>query len=364
MPKVLLLPKYGKLAATTRYRLEQYLPALRKAGVKVTVQAAFSDRYLEAKIGSGKTRFLAVIRGFLGRVGAVLGARSFDAAIVFSEGYPYIPPIFELSLRWLGVPYIYDFDDAEFHRYDTHRSPWVRALLGRKVALAIGGASHVFAGNAYLAKYAARTNPSVTILPTVVDLERYSRIKNDFGNIGAIRVGWIGSPSTSVYLKTIAPALAEFTRESASHVVAVGAGSLELPGVNLQIKKWSEAEELDELLAFDAGLMPLSDDPWARGKCGFKLIQYMACGIPVIASPVGVNAEIVSHGVDGFLATTQTEWSNALRRLARDPALRERMGKAGREKVRAKYSLQVTRDVFVSELLKVAALRVTRQRID
>jgi glycosyltransferase involved in cell wall biosynthesis len=122
----------------------------------------------------------------------------------------------------------------------------------------------------------------------------------------------------------------------------------------LDLVEWSEAAEVPFLQAVDIGIMPLSDTPWARGKCGYKLIQYMACGLPVVASPVGVNAEIVEHGVNGFLATTEAEWSEALATLLRDPALRQRMGAAGRRKVEEHYSLQVWGPRVAALLLDVA----------
>lgn len=103
---------------------------------------------------------------------------------------------------------------------------------------------------------------------------------------------------------------------------------------------WSEMNEVSDIQAFDVGIMPLADTPWEQGKCGYKLIQYMACGIPVVASAIGANREIVSHGVDGFLATTHAEWSGYLKQLLENPDLRREMGLRGREKVERKYSVQ------------------------
>jgi glycosyltransferase involved in cell wall biosynthesis len=122
----------------------------------------------------------------------------------------------------------------------------------------------------------------------------------------------------------------------------VGSGPLDLPGVPIEIVNWSEASETAQLHGFDIGIMPLTDDPWARGKCGFKLIQYMACGLPVVASPVGVNCQIVEHGGNGYLAGTEAEWVSALTTLLDDAALRERLGRAGRLKVEQRYCLQKT----------------------
>ena len=151
-----------------------------------------------------------------------------------------------------------------------------------------------------------------------------------------------GSSSTARYLRDIAPALARVCRDGRARVRLVGSGSVDLPGVPVEGVGWREEAEVDEIRSFDVGIMPLPDAPWARGKCGFKLIQSMACGLPVVASPVGVNGEIVADGADGFLARDAGEWVAALARLKGDAALGGRLGKAGRRKVEARYCLQVT----------------------
>jgi glycosyltransferase involved in cell wall biosynthesis len=139
-----------------------------------------------------------------------------------------------------------------------------------------------------------------------------------------------------------------------ARISAVGAGRAAKPHQFLDILPWSEETEAASIQAMDIGIMPLTDTPWARGKCGYKLIQYMACGLPVIASPVGVNTEIVEHGVNGFLATTDADWREALVMLLRDPDLRNRMGAAGRRKVEEQYSLQVWGPRVADMLSKVA----------
>jgi glycosyltransferase involved in cell wall biosynthesis len=204
----------------------------------------------------------------------------------------------------------------------------------------------VVAGNAYLADYARRAGAKrIEVIPTVIDLGRY-RVK-DADHIGkqpevAFIIGWIGSPSTARYLRDIAPALAEVCREGRARVRLIGSGQIELPGVPVEVLPWREDTEVDEICGFDVGIMPLPDEPWARGKCGFKLIQYMACGLPVVASPVGVNSEIVEDGVNGFLAQDTLEWVVALERLIAAAELRHRLGAAGRAKVGARYCLDVT----------------------
>jgi glycosyltransferase involved in cell wall biosynthesis len=199
----------------------------------------------------------------------------------------------------------------------------------------------VTAGNAYLADRAHRAGAGrVEIVPTVVDLEAYNLAPRSEGAIPV--VGWIGTPQTWAELaRPIHAVLQPVLKAQRATFRAVGAALTPQESDLLDIRPWSEATEVSAIQAMDIGVMPLPDTPWARGKCGYKLIQYMACGLPVVASPVGVNAEIVEHGVNGFLARTEADWREAIETLLKDPDLRARMGAAGRRKVEERYSLQV-----------------------
>src|SRR5205807_236821 len=185
----------------------------------------------------------------------------------------------------------------------------------------------VIVGNDYLAGHARRAGGRRReYLPTVIDASRY-RVATAAAD-ATYTIGWIGSPLTARYLPLVRDALAEVCRDERARVMVVGAGPVTLDSVPIEARPWSEATEVAELERFDVGIMPLPDGPWERGKCGYKLIQYMACGRPVVASPVGMSAQIVEHGVTGLLARTSADWVAALRAL-RDPALRARMPWAG-----------------------------------
>jgi glycosyltransferase involved in cell wall biosynthesis len=336
---VLFLTKYGRLAASTRYRYSQFQPGLLSAGIKSDVSPLLDDDYLSAMF-AGRRPKLAMAKALLRRAHAVLTARRYDCVILHCEAYPYLPPVFEWWLQSRGIPYVYDFDDAIFHQYDIHPNPIIRRLFSNKIRRVIRGASAVIAGNEYLADYARQVNPHVTVIPTVVDTDRYLARPRSADAPGCpLVVGWIGSPSTAKYVVERAAALRTFCVKHGARVVLVGSGPVELPGVPLELRPWAEASEVTDIQQFDIGIMPLSDTPWARGKCGFKLIQYMACGIPVVASPVGVNASIVAHGSNGFLASTDAEWVAALEEIATNAERRARMGTAALESVARSYSL-------------------------
>ena len=255
------------------------------------------------------------------------------------------------------VPYVVDYDDAEFHRYDNHKSAAVRFLLGKKIDGVMRGAAMVVAGNNYIAEHARKAGAKrVELLPSVVDLERYRPICLPRNEV--FTIGWIGTPITAQFLQLAAPALREVCRGGTTRLVTIGSGPLDLPGVPVEVKPWSEETEARDLQMCDVGIMPVLDNPHNRGKCGLKLIQYMACARPVVGSPIGVNAEIIRPGENGFQAVDTTEWVQALETLRADAALRRRMGQEGRKLVESRYSLAVAAP-RLAQLLRSAACRTT-----
>lgn len=337
--RILLLSRYSRLGASSRVRSLQYLPFLAAKGWQVDVSPLFSDSYLQA-LYSGQPRGIQVIAGYWRRIKALLRSRRYDLVWIEKEVFPFMPALAERLLLKVGVPYVVDYDDAWFHRYDKHSNRVIRSLLGRKIDTVMRYAALVVAGNEYLAERARMAGARrVEIVPTVVDLTRYEVVQST-GNHPLV-VGWIGSPVTSRYLLSIGRVYESLAKEFDVRFVAVGASEGELQELPVEVLNWAEETEVQSIQAFDIGVMPLEDSPWERGKCGYKLIQYMACGLPVVASPVGVNGEIIQHGANGFLAHDLYEWEQTLRDLLNDHGLRQRMGDKGRERVEAWYSLQV-----------------------
>ncbi len=338
--RVLLLSRYGRLGASSRVRSYQYLPTLQASGIHVTSVPLLDDGYV-ADLYAGRPKHIRRIVGaYLRRLWHLSRCFRFDLLWIEYELLPWLPAWGETLLASLGIAYLVDYDDAVFHRYDLHRNVLVRAALGEKIDVIMRKAALVIVGSDYLADRARRAGARrIEYLPTVVDLNRY-QLAADPGN-SLYTIGWIGSPITVPYLQLVRDALAEICQGGTGRLTLVGAREPTLDGVRTVIRPWSEDTEVSEIQQFDVGIMPLPDQPWERGKCGYKLIQYMACGRPVVASPVGANTQIVEPGVNGFLATTTAEWTDALRAL-REVAPRARMGRAGRAKVERDYSLQVT----------------------
>lgn len=343
--RILFLTRYGYLGASSRYRFFQYFSFFRNEGFACKVSTLFDDVYLTNRYKFRKMKFSDLLRGLWRRLSALFSIHKYDLIVLEKEFIPFFLPLFERYLGIVGIPYIVDFDDAIFHRYDCNGNIIIRHLLGNKIKAVMRNAQCVVAGNEYLADYARKAGAKeVAIIPTVVDMSRYENYRKNGKSV--FTVGWIGSPTTSPYLKKIAAALAEVCKEGRARVILIGSGEITIPGVSFEIRDWSEDREIEYLRECDVGIMPLPDESWERGKCGLKLIQYMALGLPVVASPVGVNVDIVDDGINGYLVADIQEWISALCTLRDDPEKRRSMGQIGREKVKEKYSLQVNAPLF------------------
>ncbi len=339
--RVLLLTRYGHRGGSSRLRAYQYMPYLADQGINVTVSSLLPDAYLQDLYEGRRPRWGPILRSYLTRCLRLLAAKPrFDLLWIEYELFPWLPALAERWLALRGIPYVVDYDDPIYHRYDLHASPLVRLLLRQKINVIMRRAAVVIVCNEYLGERARLAGARrIESLPTVVSLDRYPKAPASGGSV--FTVGWTGSPSTVKYLTAVGPMLADFCRARNARLVVVGAREAALKGVPTDVRPWTESTEVQDIVTFDVGIMPLPDEPWERGKCGFKLIQYMACGRPVVASPVGVSSQIVEHNVNGFLARTDREWRSALDALC-DAELRKRLGDAGRKKVEAMYCTRVT----------------------
>lgn len=337
MIRVLGLALYGSLAASNRYRLGQYVPGLAKLGIELRVSHLLGDDYLRYRFNGGMPPVASMLRSGLARSAALLGAREYDVAILYGELLPLMPGWLERAL--IRQPYIYDFDDAFYLKYRSGRLGAMRPLLGDKFDAVMAGAAAVTAGNRMLSEYASRHNANTHYLPTVVDTARYLPARARRSDV--FTVGWIGSSSTAPYLSELVHPLSVIGREGPVRFLVIGGKAPTIPNVEVVEVEWREGTEVDLINSLDVGLMPLPNDDWARGKCAFKLIQYMACAVPVIASRVGANVDVVD-AESGLLAATPNDWIDGLRMLRDQPGKRDQMGQAGRERVVQHYSLLST----------------------
>lgn len=345
MPKILILSRYDARGASSRLRMLQYVPTFEAAGWTVSVEPLLCDQYLDNIYEGRKSmclqirRLILVARGYGHRFRTLVKLREHDIVWVEKELFPFLPLCFEKILIAANVPYILDYDDAVFHNYDRSGSGLVRRLLSAKLPRLIAGARAVTVGNGYLAEYAFEHRArKIERVPTVIDISRYGVSEEPSTDV--FRIGWIGSPSSAQYLPIVYGALQRLAQKRNIVFVTVGAPRISIPGVKVEQHHWALETEVSLIQSFHVGIMPLYDTHWERGKCGYKLIQYMACGRSVIASPVGINSEIVSNNV-GRLAASENEWVQALDQLASNNKLRLRLGRAARLVVEKEYTKQV-----------------------
>lgn len=352
--KVLLLTRYGPQGASSRLRSFQFLPELRVTGVECLVSPLFDDELLKKKYERGSYSAGGVLTAYWRRILVLLKRDGFDLLWVEKEALPWLPTWLErLLLR--GVPYVLDFDDAIFHNYDLHRFALVRNIYGKRIDDLMARARIVVAGNQYLAARAIAAGASqVEVVPTVVDITRYLP-KQEYAAVAKLRVVWIGSPSTVQYLKQLQNPLRELSMRLPFVLRVIGGGAFSIPGIETEVVDWSVHTEAKAVAECDVGIMPLRDSPWEQGKCAYKLIQYMACGLPTVSSPIGANRDVVIEGTTGFFADTPEVWVERLESLLRNAELRQCLGTAGRARVENEYSLTHIAPKLIDLLVKAGS---------
>lgn len=339
--KILALTRYGDRGASSRIRTIQYIPYLKKAGFIIDLQSLLDNEYLEYFYQNKARNYHTILRAYIQRLITLVKAPKYDLLWIEKEVFPMLPAFAERYIAISKKPFVVDYDDSIFHNYDMNRNKAIKIFLKNKIDIIMRLATLVVVGSDYLAERAVSSRAKrVELLPSVIDLNKYEY--SDKFNRDVFKIGWIGSPSSSHYLSLIREPLRKFCSKKNAVLVVIGDEGIEFPGVPIEKIRWEEEKESKYLREIDVGIMPLSDGHWEKGKCGYKLIQYMACGRPVVASPVGSNLSIVRNGYNGFWASSEDDWLRSFHRLLESIDLRRRMGFWGRKIVEEKYCLQVT----------------------
>lgn len=353
--KVLAFTKYSRRGASSRLRTLQYIPLMQRANIVVDVEPLLDEKYLSQLYNSGSRSPLRSIRLFFKRLIKIFDIWRYDLVLIEYELFPYFPAFFERILKLVGVRYVVDYDDAVFHNYDLSPNFFVRSLLSRKIDVVMRNASGVMVGNAYLKRRARQAGVDCILeIPTVVDTDRYTNKKTVISKKPI--VGWIGSPSTQDYIVALYPVLKKVSDVCDFRLLLIGASPeirTKFIDLDVEVLPWEERSEVANLKRVDIGIMPLIDGPWEQGKCGYKLIQYMACSIPVIGTPIGVNQEIIIESRSGLTAESHEQWIASLKLLLSSPSMREELGKAGRVAVEQSYSIQAQAPRLISFLKAV-----------
>jgi glycosyltransferase involved in cell wall biosynthesis len=357
---VFVVPYPPGLAGGQRYRFEQWLRLIPEGRVESSIVPLWRERDYAMLWAPGRTgaKMAATCFAALRRLSQLRAAKRADVVWLYREAFPLGPPVADLLVE-RGAPTVLDFDDAIWIRTSSAANRWVERLKQpSKVATVASQAAIVTVGNAYLASWAQRFAQRVVILPTTLDVERCQPSYEHLGVNRPVVVGWVGSPTTGSHLQLIDTVLERLSGDPRIELRLIGAPRLVLNRApSVVVRPWQAASEEADIGSLDIGLMPLPDDEWARGKCGFKALHYMAHGVPPVVSPVGVNAEIVEHGVNGLHATSDEEWLEGIALLAKDPGLRSELGRAARETVVERFSGQRWAGRFVEVLEEAASLR-------
>jgi len=283
---------------------------------------------------------------FIRRFGHLALTDRYDAVLIYRAVCLAGPAFFERLVRLFQKPVIYDFDDSIFVLHTTAtncRFGWLK--FPRKTASICRLSTHVVVGNSYLADYSRQYNRRVTVIPTSIDTTYYKPADRT-GRRGRTVIGWTGTSTSQTYLEMFGPVLRESVDREDVEVRVISDREPVLPGIPHVWHRWSADTETNDLALLDVGIMPMPDDPWSRGKCSLKALQYMAMGIPAVCSAVGANREVIRHGENGFLAATPQEWLEYLRILIKDQALRARLGQEARVTVEERFSMRRCAGMF------------------
>ena len=365
--KLLFVTQYGISATSSRTRVFQYLPYLKGKGHECRIISVVKDKDIsgsQVSVGTHPIRkmlyyIVVAWRTLISGILVVRYGRNSD--VIFIQKVLF-PALLRRAIRDLGAVVIFDFDDAIFTT-EIQAINWLARYKVRRneadVPAMLKISTLAIVENEYNASFARDYVANVGIITGPIDTERYTPVKKDIpiSNNPCVILGWIGSASTLPYLYEIRQALERIGRQYCDvYLQVIGVKKFHLCEMSVNTELWSFETEVEKLQGFDIGIMPIPDNTWTRGKGGYKLLQYMATGLPVVASPVGVNCKIVEHGQDGFWARDRIEWENFLRILIEDSELRKRMGERGRRKMVEKYSLKKSRS-YLEDLMIQTSLK-------
>ncbi len=352
--RILALATNPETGASTRFRVLQWRPVLEAAGFQLSLDTFFSLQGARSLYAPGRLapKVADVVSGAFHRWRILTQAHQrAELLFIHREAFPLGRRVGWKALEQFPGPVIYDYDDAMFLPQRQGRG-FLARLEDLETPNAIMQRSHVvFAGNRFLADYARQYARRVVLLPTCIDTQRFTPSTTVWDGRRPLIVGWIGSHSTAKYLRSLRPVLERVARAVPFRLYVVGCPErLRWEGIEVEQREWNLASEVSDFQQCDVGIYPLWNDPWAQGKCGFKAIQFMACGVPIVAAAVGANQEIIQDGVNGYLASTEEDWVQKLQQLLSTSLLRAQFGVAGQETIEARYSLRAHASTLIAAL--------------
>lgn len=349
--EILFIVQYPEhVSPAQRFRFELYKELLQSNNYTVTTSSFIDENGYAVifKQGFFIRKSLAVLSGFLRSFLLLFTVKKYDYIFLQCGVAPIGPPIFEwILIKLLKKKVVYDFDGAIWLHQSSDKNNVPQILRNvNKVPLICRWAYKLSCGNQFLCNYGSQYNANVVYNPTCVDTEHHHNILTNH-DVEKITIGWTGSFSTLKYLYMVQPVLKRLQQKYDCNILVICNQQPELDLKNVRYVEWTAENEVTELATCQVGLMPLTKDEWSEGKCGFKLIQYLALEIPSVSSSVGVNKRIIEQDINGYLCDKEDEWYTAIEKLILDTELRKRMGKEGRKKIIREYSLLSNGDNFI-----------------
>lgn len=346
-----IVPYPYQKAPSQRFRFEQYVDFLKSQGFEIEIHPFIDEQTWEKLYTENNTlaKVGGILKSFLNRFKLLFRLKKADYIFIHREASQIGPPIFEWFIaKVLRRKYIYDFDDAIWlANYSEVNARFQKLKMYWKVNYCMKWASQVVAGNQYLADYARQFNSKVLIIPTTIDtIHHHNLMTNPLPE--KVSIGWTGTHTTMNYLDDLIPVLKELSTRFTFDFIVISNQKTNYDLDNLIYIPWNKETEIEDLVKINIGVMPLKNDAWAEGKCGFKGLQYMALQIPTIMSPVGVNKEIVESGINGYLASTPEEWKVILEDLLQNPTKRIEIGLAGKLTIDERYSVLANRPKYLA----------------
>lgn len=357
MKVLALIPYPIDKGPSQRFRLEVFLPYTDSADIHFELEPFYSERAYGLLYAKGKVRSKAwsIFLSYLRRYSLLFKVHRYDAIYIQREIGPLGFPVMAWLLRYVfRTPYVYDFDDAIWlPNYSTNNARFHRLKMYRKTKYFVKWSSVCSAGNQFLADFALQFNPNVCILPTVVDTEQYHNpalVRPEKNGDQSPVIGWTGTHSTMKYLESLFPIFRELEESYDFELLVISNAPPSEQLKSLRYIHWEQGSEIEDLMKMDLGVMPLDvhvEEAFSKGKCGFKLIQYLSLGIPALASDIGVNSQIIEHGKNGFLCPDPESWKERLEEFLKDPIKYKSMGARGRKTIEANFSVKANLELFL-----------------
>ena len=355
MSKILVIcPFPVGVAAGQRLKYEQYFDSWEEEGYQVTV-SPFMDQHLwdiAYKKGHFFSKILGTLRGYLIRSKDIFRLSSFDMVYVFMWVTPLGSSFYERLFHFFAKRLIYDIEDNILQETGNEINPIVKLIKSPfKTKFLIKNADHVITSTPALNNYCLNLNikKQCTYISSSIDTDNFIPV-NKYSNNEIVTVGWTGTFSSKEYLDILRDVFINLSKRCDFKLRVIGNFEYDLPGVDLDVIKWSREREVEDLQGIDIGVYPLPFNDWVSGKSGLKAIQYMAFGLPTIATEVGHTPKIINHNKNGWLVKSKEEWIYALEKLIKNPTLRRQLGEEARATVLANFSKHVIKSKYLSIL--------------